>query len=662
MSIITHASHRPGVPIRRQSSSRQRLSDSSRSSWTQKFLLYLICMAISVTIYSIFKVHGNNGHIRSRHMEHIQGGNGNTHAMKIFNLPKIEISAKEETDDGDGDDFGVDDDIDDANDENGGENVNVDKNVEDDDENNNSGKNADYNDNDIMAKDSNNENIDGGGKNIGKKEGIIFGNENDLDNSTKETVVIKTHNRNEKNEEGIAIKYIRGPTKRLIPHPRGWVEGEKMLKKYVTLTTQDQQKTGGLGYVDVPTLWEWGVHDKKYGIDTLDNKVEESISMGGEQKVQFPSPASMIITDAANKENKSDAFSYIKDDEDDIVISLKPSLGLHTSSADALFSMAEGYTAKEYHRFIETARRSGFEGDIVFSVSTSDKLGKTTAEYLESAAAEGGVVVYHVPWKCSKRSGEEASSALGGMALCSVDGLFGSKKYGEALQDIRTGRPVATARYELYWAWSQAYKPSSRIMLVDFRDTFFQEDPFRDMPKKSKNDIKEGAIHLYLENFEAVGLSRSTYNKGWITQAYGKAIMEEIGDPPVICSGSTAGDNVAINTYLRAMVVEYDKTQCKAKGCDQGFHNYLFRKNVLVNAQGINEIIMHEQGKGAVNNLSAMRIKTLKEWGVLKDNGKVYNWDGSLSPVVHQYDRDKELANIVRSLSQALFDKHKHKS
>lgn len=65
------------------------------------------------------------------------------------------------------------------------------------------------------------------------------------------------------------------------------------------------------------------------------------------------------------------------------------------------------------------------------------------------------------------------------------------------------------------------------------------------------------------------------------------------------------------------------------------------------NIEGISKIVVHEQGKGIINNLGALRTKPLSEWGLYDAEKKlVLNWDGSVSPVAHQYDRDKE-ANIM---------------
>jgi hypothetical protein len=85
-------------------------------------------------------------------------------------------------------------------------------------------------------------------------------------------------------------------------------------------------------------------------------------------------------------------------------------------------------------------------------------------------------------------------------------------------------------------------------------------------------------------------------------------------------------------------------------GADQGFHNYLYYSNKLANAKTIRSIIVQDQGSAIINNLGALRTKELGEWGNGKlvekteTNGKVsnirvLNWDGEISPVVHQFDR-----------------------
>ena len=71
------------------------------------------------------------------------------------------------------------------------------------------------------------------------------------------------------------------------------------------------------------------------------------------------------------------------------------------------------------------------------------------------------------------------------------------------------------------------------------------------------------------------------------------------------------GEQIAIETYLRAMVNESDETGTKLMGADQGFHNYLYYSNKLANANSIKSITVFDQGFAIINNLGAMRTKEL---------------------------------------------------
>ena len=160
-----------------------------------------------------------------------------------------------------------------------------------------------------------------------------------------------------------------------------------------------------------------------------------------------------------------------------------------------------------------------------------------------------------------------------------------------------------------------------------------------------------GVLRLFEENATpssaAANIGKSNYNSRWIRGAYGQAMLSKMKDRPVICSGSTIGDAVAIEAYLRAMVAQFDTTGCKQVGCDQGMHNYLYYSNSLEGVEGICEVITYKQGQGIVNNLAAMRNSPLRQQGVLVD-GNVINWDSSISAVAHQYDRDKELERLIK--------------
>lgn len=158
-------------------------------------------------------------------------------------------------------------------------------------------------------------------------------------------------------------------------------------------------------------------------------------------------------------------------------------------------------------------------------------------------------------------------------------------------------------------------------------------------------------------------------NKKWLSNAYGDTVVKALEDKPTICSGSTIGEQIALETYLRALVSESDETGTKLMGADQGFHNYLYYSNKLANANTIRSIIVFDQGRGTINNLGALRTKPLAAWGngnilqkVNDHNMTVLNWDGTPSPVVHQFDRHKVLSTYVYHYLSSQFRQEVKKS
>ena len=341
--------------------------------------------------------------------------------------------------------------------------------------------------------------------------------------------------------------------------------------------------------------------------------------------------------------------TYLINDPD-VEVVVEPNIGQHRPDKDVVMAYAEGYTVDYYMCFIETLRATGFDGDIVMAVSEADQLQPHVWDYLKG---QENVVIYDRPLNCfeadgvipSKRAWKRGSPDV--FQMCALDDVYGWKdtdgKVIKTAKDPRVGRAVATLRYEWYWIWAQHYNPNSWIMLVDARDTFFQTNPFVNLPRN-----QNGLLYFFGENAEATRIGISRKNRNWILRGYGKEVLEALKDKPTICSGSTMGEQQAIETYLRALVNEWDETDIMMTGSDQGFHNYLYYSGKLTNSASISKLVVWEQGKGIINNLGALRTKEFWEWGFYNNRTKeVYNWDGTLSPVAHQWDRDKDLHSYM---------------
>jgi hypothetical protein len=348
--------------------------------------------------------------------------------------------------------------------------------------------------------------------------------------------------------------------------------------------------------------------------------------------------------------------------DDNATIIVEPTFGTHRPNEDVIMAYAEGYQLSYYMMFLETLAATGFTGDVVLAIADGTYVRDDVEDYLRTYADHNdptrpSVVVYQSPLDCDGTADHKRKVTPRGdtdpFQMCRLSHVYGWKdELGHVTataHDPRDGRVVATLRYEWYWIWSNRYDAHSWIMLLDARDSFFQSNPFAHVPREPNRDRPSGLLFLYGENAEATRLGKSRKNLKWLERGYGPATLKALQDKPTICSGSTMGEQIAIETYLRAMVNEHDECHIKMAGSDQGFHNYLYYSNKLHNAEPIRRIVVWEQGRGAINNLGALRTKPLAEWGMYNNKTHdVFQWDGeTLSPVVHQWDRDHALHSYI---------------
>jgi len=388
---------------------------------------------------------------------------------------------------------------------------------------------------------------------------------------------------------------------------------------------------------------------------------------------QFPKPIQMVSI-------PKNVTTTVADDETiEVVPILEPAFGRHRPDRDAVFAYAEGYNLGVYRMFLETLKGTGFYGDVVLAIAEKRIVADGVEDYLRSLALsergeedgddapELAVVVYQIPLYCEDRGDDDhrrrylpKQGSTDVFQMCQLPNAYGWRKTKKAedrqqlddggavtpVEDPRSGRVVATIRYELYWIWSSRYRSNSWIMLIDARDSYFQSNPFANLPRDDDYLQKEsGTLYFFGENADATRLGSSQKNMKWIRNGYGEAVIASLKSKPTICSGSTMGEQVAVEAYLRALVNEHDEGSTKMTGSDQGFHNYLYYSGKLQNAEAIGKIVVWEQGRGIINNLGALRTKPLKDWGIYDEaTHAVYQWDGqTLSPVVHQWDRDGHL-------------------
>jgi hypothetical protein len=279
----------------------------------------------------------------------------------------------------------------------------------------------------------------------------------------------------------------------------------------------------------------------RQGARTLDSVSEYSRkSVDSGSPVQgWQMPGNFVNYDVNNNANPvHSAFS-----SEDVTVQLPPPLfGNHHGNADAVFGFARGLPAKAVVRFVGTLIDSDYDGDIVLALGNNDledstEDGYAFREYLSYCSKHHNLVVHIVHFECAPRSSKSSEE------LCQSCSMFFNQTSEQYVSDPRIPRHVTQMRFEYYWAWSNFYSPTSRILVSDVRDVYFQLDPFSVLPIGRRLDR---SMQVFVEDPTMFTLKNQRANAGWILESRGESVLEEIGDNPIVCSGTTVGGQIAM--------------------------------------------------------------------------------------------------------------------
>jgi hypothetical protein len=303
----------------------------------------------------------------------------------------------------------------------------------------------------------------------------------------------------------------------------------------------------------------------------------------------------------------------------------------HRSSENAIFAvaMSNTYTSEHAQMFCGTARKVGFTGDIVIGI-----LPGSQASFIETLVL-AKATVYTIDLICSAQN----------VTLCA---LQGTESY-----------PIGMLRFYLYEWWANMYDTTSWIMISDFRDVFFQADPF----KYRMQEWNQSQLVTFQENHPNNVISRCHAEYEFIKGCYGKRAADSISSNTVINSGIAMGTRDALTAYAYIMIQELNPKRrygrhtlsdsndgCLADGMEHGLLNWLVYSGHL---NKFMEVKIFQQGEGPVNNVGSflsdrpvmsalLTAENFHLWGLfqgLPPRGYISNWNKDPSPVVHQLDR-----------------------
>ena len=298
---------------------------------------------------------------------------------------------------------------------------------------------------------------------------------------------------------------------------------------------------------------------------------------------------------------------------------------------DLILAAADGYRWEHVRPFVESLRRSDFAGEVhfygVYDPETAAKLGAAGVTIVKPRQLRlriGGTVwgayrphFARVHWHVQPF----VRHLVRALALPSRDRREATARVAGALGNIEVAR--------FFWFYRFLHAQSDRyrfVMLTDVRDVLFLGNPF---------DFDVGDTANYFLEKEGSTLGTDETNRSWIHHIYGDAVLEELADRPVSCSGITIGTSEAVLAYLAAMVDELAAMPRQWMGTDQSAHNVVVHRG---KAPGR----LVENSKGPVLTIASMTGEEAHALVESRAHG---------AKVVHQYDRHPTLAPLLEALT-----------
>lgn len=300
-----------------------------------------------------------------------------------------------------------------------------------------------------------------------------------------------------------------------------------------------------------------------------------------------------------------------------------------------ILSAATGYTLEQITNFLKSLSLCGYKDKIVILVDTLSKANQLdlkksyNIDFIQTKN-----IIFHSVFgnrllnRGRMRFVHRMARLLGSVSV--------KQKYPWFFHILEPFFHVACSRYFYYLNFLYPRRNSyNRVFLTDLRDVFFQTNPF------SHEDLM--GLSLYYD--ADLRLGDEPINTGWFKSAFGEDIYDRYKGERITCSGTTMGGTSSIVDYLRAMccvMVNVLPQIVGQLGVDQSIHNYLIWKNILKNFH-IFENFSHN-----VATLKNEPSTSLK----FDSAGRLLNNDGSLVPVLHQYDFHSPLVALRHKLEK----------
>ena len=212
--------------------------------------------------------------------------------------------------------------------------------------------------------------------------------------------------------------------------------------------------------------------------------------------------------------------------------------------------------------------------------------------------------------------------------------------YDEVFPFIRDPHPLAPKslpdpiyifnyRHFLYYDYLLKHEGEFRnVLLTDVKDVVFQGDPFG-------FEIGD-AIHVAMESRE-IPVGQCSCTPEWILAGYDRRTLDRMRSKELSCAGTTIAPAGQMMRYLRLMLGEVQAMKDAYVCADQAAHN------VLLHDGKLEPVVRLYNFEGPI-----LTVGTEPRYQ-LNGEGWMVNRDGSVIPIVHQYDRHAELIELFEA-------------
>jgi hypothetical protein len=290
---------------------------------------------------------------------------------------------------------------------------------------------------------------------------------------------------------------------------------------------------------------------------------------------------------------------------------------------DLVMGAIKGYTFEQLRPFILSLQQTNFRGDICF-------LYYQLSEETKNQLRNHGVLLHPLVYR-----GNGALNSWG--RFWPFIRPFASilKRFEGIRVIMKYITPMQTSRFFGYTDFLIKHQDEYRnVLLADVRDVMFQADPFGHF-NKAKVQCYEEDLTYEEDKF---------FNQGWVDTLFGEQVGKRFVKRKIVCVGTILGPVQAMIEFLKKFeLIVLGSNNVEIIGTDQGSHNYLVRE---IDPESVDVVA---NGEGEVLTYYAPCSDTYH----VDNKGMYCDKKGNIIPVVHQYDRNKELEQLViKRLSQ----------